>query len=145
MGADYKARVAEELDWRDRASWEKHKLTMPDHDYLRILANNGLPWYVIRKLVELTLDTRTALANYKGAANDAAFDAAMTKFFEPFFDTKSDDGAKKETATVMHEVMVGKINGAHSECKDSAQIMNQAAEKARIGEVENVHVDATEI
>ena len=77
----YKDRLAENPDPFDGSSWTAIHLEMPDHDYVRILKNNGIPFYVMRQLVELTLDSRTALANYKGSAGDDAFQTRMTEIF----------------------------------------------------------------
>ena len=77
---------------------------MPAHDYLRVLHTHGLPWFVIRRLVELTLDTRTALANYKGAGNDVEFNQQMEKMFAKYFDIANPDAALKEAAEIRYEV-----------------------------------------
>ena len=108
MDAAHQLLVAEDLDWRDRGSWTKVGVKeTPAHDYLRILHNHGLPWFVIRRLVELTLDTRTALANYKGAGNDKEFQEQTEKMFKAYFDIANPDAAIKEAAMIRYEVMIG--------------------------------------
>ena len=76
--ADYQARLDQKLDATDCESWSSCTgtapgLPMPDYDFVTILTTNALPWWVIRRLAEHSLDTRIALANFKGSANDTAF------------------------------------------------------------------------